>query len=159
MEHFPWVFAVWVGAIILFNIVGAIRKARKALAVRPQDLPVMPSPPAQAAPSVHEQAFASLPSPEMPQPYVLPQPVVVQAPVVIKRAKPAQKAPVADHLVPDPDHAFRSVRSRQDGTLPLRGMFARENLARAFIAAQVFGPPKALQEQSIWSPRHSEPSI
>lgn len=160
MEHFPWIFAVWVGAIILFNIVGAIRKARKALAVRPQDLPVMP-PPAQAAPSVHEQAFASMPSPDMPQPYAVPEPVVVQAPIVVKRAKvpkPAQKA-VPEHLVPDPDHAFRSVRAQQDGTLPLRGMFARENLARAFIAAQVFGPPKALQEQSIWSPRHSEPSI
>ena len=149
MEHFPWVFAVWVGAIIIYNIVSVSRKRQRALATKPQGLPSMPvaqSPP-QSIP-VHEQSFATMPSPEMPQPYAVPAPVVVRA------KKPPSKAA---HLVPDPDHAFRRAEAPRDGTKPLRGMFDKENLANAFIAAQVFGKPKALQEQSIWSQLHSEP--
>jgi hypothetical protein len=154
MEHFPWVFAVWIGVIILFNIVSAVRKVQKASAIKPQDLPSMPvaGTSAPAPVPVHEQAFAEL----------APEPVVVTAPVVIKRAKPpqaAKKQALPDHLVPDPDHAFRAPKLPRDGTKPLRGMFDRENLARAFIAAQVFGKPKALQEQSIWSPPHNDQSI
>lgn len=149
MDHFPWVFAVWVGAIILFNVVGAIRKAQKAVAIKPQDLPSMPvaDTSAPAPVPVHEQSFAA----------VVTEPIVVQAPVVIKRAKPAKPAAVPEHMKPDPDHAFRVAKPQRDGTMPLRGMFDKENLARAFIAAQVFGKPKALQEQSIWSQLHSEP--
>jgi hypothetical protein len=154
MQHFPWVFAVWVGVIILFNVVSFVRKAQKTLALKPQDLrsmPVAEAPAPALAQTIHQQAFAEV-----------AEPVVVQAPIVIKRANPpkaAKQAAVAGHLAPDPDHAFRSVKASRDGTKPLRGMFDKENLARAFIAAQVFGKPKALQEQSIWSPPHSDPSI
>ncbi|MGB6986209.1 MAG: hypothetical protein WBD74_09590, partial [Candidatus Aquilonibacter sp.] len=46
------------------------------------------------------------------------------------------------------------------GTSPIRGMFGGgATLVRAIVAAEVLGPPKALQEKTIWSPRHSEPSI
>lgn len=42
----------------------------------------------------------------------------------------------------------------------LVGMFKKKNaFVRAIVAAEVLGKPKALQEQSIWSPRYSEPSI
>ncbi|MGB6063044.1 MAG: hypothetical protein WBG27_15185, partial [Candidatus Aquilonibacter sp.] len=45
-------------------------------------------------------------------------------------------------------------------TSPIRGMFGGSaTLVRAIVAAEVLGPPKAFQEQTIWSPRHSEPSI
>lgn len=88
--------------------------------------------------------------------------VPVRAPVAIE--------PVAVPVVPPvivPSKARRAapvaappVKATQpDGTRPFRGMFQRGNLVNAIVAAEVLGPPKALQEQSIWSPRHSEPSI
>lgn len=40
------------------------------------------------------------------------------------------------------------------------GMFKdKRAFVRAIVAAEVLGKPKSMQEQSIWSPRHSEPSI
>jgi hypothetical protein len=41
-----------------------------------------------------------------------------------------------------------------------RGLFEERGAwVRAVIASEVLGPPKALREQSFWSPSHSEPSI
>src|SRR5271170_1620671 len=39
------------------------------------------------------------------------------------------------------------------GTSPIRGMFGGSaTLVRAIVAAEVLGPPKALQENTSWSP-------
>jgi hypothetical protein len=46
------------------------------------------------------------------------------------------------------------------GTSPIRGMFGGSaTLVRAIVAAEVLGQPISMQERTIWSPRHSEPSI
>ncbi|MGA8841322.1 MAG: hypothetical protein WB491_12625, partial [Candidatus Aquilonibacter sp.] len=67
-------------------------------------------------------------------------------------APPVPKAPPPLPFTPLHEPAIR--------TSPIRGMFGGSaTLVRAIVAAEVLGPPKAFQEQTIWSPRHSEPSI
>jgi hypothetical protein len=87
------------------------------------------------------------------QPFV-PQPVApppVAAPPVRAAPTPVPQPPAAAPVFPG---------TAPSGTSPIRGMFSGSGtLIRAIVAAEVLGPPKALQEQSVWSPRHSEPSI
>ena len=139
---------IWIIVVAFGLISSAVSKARKAAQrsqIQPQPRNTVP---------VHEQTF--MPSPEMPQAMAIPIPV--SAPVVITKRKPA--VPVSQKQPADTaEHAFAAIQQRRDGTPGFRGMFEGANAKRAFVAAQVFGPPKALQEQSIWSPRHSEPSI
>jgi hypothetical protein len=87
------------------------------------------------------------PAPAQPPP--APPPATV-APVIVQRAK-VPTPPAAAPVQPVEPHV---------GTSPVRGMFGGSTaLVRAIVAAEVLGAPKALQEQSIWSPRHSEPLI
>jgi hypothetical protein len=140
---------IWI-VVVLFGVISSlVSNARKAM----QQSQITPQ---QSRVPVHEQSF--MPAPEMPQPMAIPIPVDARAPVVITKRKPAPKV-AEKQPVDTAEHAFASLGQRRDGTKRFRGMFDRENLASAFVASQVFGPPKALQEQSIWSPRHSEPSI
>jgi hypothetical protein len=75
-----------------------------------------------------------------------PVTTMVPRPRAVAAQPPAPPVPEVPRTVPH-------------GTRGFRGMFERGNLVGAIVAAEVLGPPKALQEQSIWSPRHSEPSI
>jgi hypothetical protein len=91
-----------------------------------------------------------------------PPPVAVQA---VQRS-PSRSAmagfampPLDAPAVAPPPRMPPPVAARV-GTSPIRGMFGGgATLVRAIVAAEVLGPPKALQENTIWSPRHSEPSI
>ncbi|HTX57910.1 MAG TPA: hypothetical protein VMD47_12495 [Candidatus Acidoferrales bacterium] len=97
---------------------------------------------------------ATLQARQMPGPSPSPAPAPAPAPPVIAvQAPPPRKPQPAPAPVPVPVAAAV-------GTSPIRGMFGGStSLVRAIVAAQVLGPPTALQEHSIWSPRHSEPSI
>lgn len=134
---------VWVGALVISAIYSLAKKARQGTA---------PAPPRRStgmtavrAPAPVAVAPQSVPAAPPPEPAASPGPVqvirVARVGVVTPQAAPPQAAP------------------RTDGTPVFRGMFQRENLVRAVIAAEVLGPPRALQEHSIWSPRHSEASI
>ena len=148
--HWDVSTVVWI-IILAFGVISSmISNAKKAMQ-RSQGVPQ------QSRVPVHEQAFVS--APEMPQPMAIPIPVTpAPAPIVVTKRKPAPRA-AEKQPVDTPEHAFDAIRVQRDGTQGFRGMFEGQNIKRAFVAAQVFGPPKALQEQSIWSPRHSEPSI
>ena len=144
--------AVWVILVIIGVVSSLVSKAKKAAAAG-RYTPQRGA--AQEYVPVHEQAF--MPAPEMPQPdIILPAPTPQPMQIVRKMMPARQSKPTTAAL---PEHEFPIPPARRDGTSSFRGMFDRPNLARAFVASQVFGPPKALQEQSIWSPRHSEPSI
>ena len=127
---------IWI-ALLLIGAIGSLASnARKAAATRgPAAQPVVPP----RAQPVNVTLFP----PPRPAP-----------PIVVSRPRPvaAQTPPPASPPVPPPHPV-------PHGTSAFRGMFERGNLVRAVVAAEVLGPPKALQEQSIWSPRHSEPSI
>ena len=140
---------VWL-IIVAFGVISSIRKnaqraqARRAVAPQPVMSQSAPSPvPAPAPrPPVAMAAFA-MPPVDAPQPP--PRPVASPVP------KPAPKPP------PLP---FTPLHEPLIRTSPIRGMFGGSaTLVRAIVAAEVLGPPKAFQEQTIWSPRHSEPSI
>jgi hypothetical protein len=135
---------IWI-VIVLIGVVSSIRKnmqrARAQQAPASQQMATQqraPSaPPPVAAPRFMASAF-SMPPVDAPRP---PRPVP---------APPVAPAPVSYSFAP-------AVRV---GTNPIRGMFGGgATLVRAIVAAEVLGPPKAFQEQTIWSPRHSEPSI
>ena len=142
---------VWVGIVIFGVISSMIKNARSAGIPKPAPRASVPQ---QVLASVHgsappASAPAPAPPPEIPQP-----PVVVKAaaaPAIVRRAP----VPPAPTIVP-----LLAPKLDVHGTEPLRGMFGRRaDLVRAIVAAQVLGPPKALQEHSIWSPRHDEASI
>jgi hypothetical protein len=137
---------VWL-IIIAFGVISSIRKsAQRAQAQRaaaPQR--VMPQPPPRPAPVLVPQPAPSLAAFAMP-PVDAPQPP--PRPVAPPRPRPKE---------PPPLEALFHAPIR---TSPIRGMFGGSaTLVRAIVAAEVLGPPKAFQEQTIWSPRHSEPSI
>jgi len=144
---------IWV-IVVLLGVISSIRKnAQRARSNAPARAPVPRPQPRQA--TVHAQAFAMPPvvaPPPVTTPPVAAPPIAVAAPPIPVRVPPA--VPLAASLplvVP--------VRQRI-GTSPIRGMFGGSaTLVRAIVAAEVLGPPKSMQEQSIWSPRHSEPSI
>jgi hypothetical protein len=134
---------VWVILVVIGVISSMVKNARKMTrqpagaspSARPAPPPVAAPPPVPAPRPVHAQAFA------MP-PVIPPNPVPAPSAASTTRREPQ---PIAVHAV---------------GTSPIRGMFeGPATLVRAIVAAEVLGPPKSMQEQSIWSPRHSEPSI
>jgi hypothetical protein len=84
-------------------------------------------------------------------------------PPVVARGLPDIVAPepsvvLPDLVLPANFHLDAEPVRRSNGLLG--GMFeGKASLVRAIVAAEVLGKPKALQEQSLWSPRHSEPSM
>ncbi|HUA09185.1 MAG TPA: hypothetical protein VMA98_07925 [Candidatus Acidoferrales bacterium] len=108
----------------------------------------------------------SAPQSQTPQTRQTPQTPQIRQTPQAPRPVPVQPAPalqfelppvLPDEAPPPPPVAAPPARV---GTSPVRGMFgSSRRLVSAIIAAEVLGPPKAMQEQSIWSPRHSEPSI
>jgi hypothetical protein len=143
---------VWL-IIVAFGVISSIRKnaqraqAQRAAAPQRADAPqrVMPQPPPRPVPVAVPRPAPAMAAFAMP-PVDAPQPP--PRPVAPLPRKPA--APLPDSLLHEP-----AIR-----TSPIRGMFGGSaTLVRAIVAAEVLGPPKAFQEQTIWSPRHSEPSI
>ncbi len=88
-----------------------------------------------------------------------PAPVPVAPPVQTRELIERPPFVITTRTPPRPAVPAPSPQAERSGTAGFRGMFERGNLVRAIVAAEVLGPPKALQEHSIWSPRHSEPSI
>jgi hypothetical protein len=134
---------VWV-ILVLIGVISSLRKSAQRSRARGAASRVQ-------QPTVRAQAFVPVPAPAAPPPPV-PPPVpapVVAAQVVAAPSSPTPPAPVS----PAQDSVARI------GTERVRGMFEGAALVRAIVAAEVLGPPKSLQEQTIWSPRHSEPSI
>jgi hypothetical protein len=132
---------IWL-AIVLIGVISSIRRNIKRS--RAQSVQQQP-PPAPAPPPRSVLAGFAMPPVDAPPP---PRPVSTPRPVSPpKPAAPQPVFPVIEPRVPV-------------GTSPIRGMFGGgATLVRAIVAAEVLGPPKAFQEQTIWSPRHSEPSI
>ena len=146
---------IWVIVVVIGVISSIVQNARKAAATRSGG-------PARAAVAAQQsrtpapaRMVAVAPS------FVAAQPPPVAPPV----APPAASfsAPEAPQMpgalrLPASFHLDYVERSRATGYIA--GMFKdRKAFVRAIVAAEVLGKPKALQEQSIWSPRHSEPSI
>ncbi len=144
---------IWL-IIVAFGVISSIRKnvqraqaqraAAPQAAVQPSQSQPQPRPqptqPQPAPPRLVTTAFAMPPVDPPPPPRPVPPP------------KPKPLAPQVP-LTLAPEHP----RIR---TSPIRGMFGGSaTLVRAIVAAEVLGQPKAFQEQTIWSPRHSEPSI
>ncbi|HVA29183.1 MAG TPA: hypothetical protein VNF68_13455 [Candidatus Baltobacteraceae bacterium] len=135
---------IWIVIVVIGVISSIAKNVKKAAAQREAARPRMAQPQNAAAPAPQLAV----------QRMVMVQPAIVP-PVV---PPPVRRAKVLPAAVP-----ARVVMEREAGAgavSPIRGMFgAGTSLVRAIVAAEVLGPPKALQEQSIWSPRHSEPSI
>ncbi len=142
---------IWI-VIVVIGVISSISKnVKKAAAHREPARPRMAQQQQQPVPArqipARSASAAQLLVRQMLPP--APQAVVPVAPA----AAPAMPAPVRRAKPPVPEAPQRAAS-------PIRGMFgAGTSLVRAIIAAEVLGPPKSLQEQSIWSPRHSEPSI
>jgi hypothetical protein len=140
---------IWL-IIVAFGVISSIRKnvqraqaqraAAPQAAVQPSQPRPQPPQPQPAPPRLVTTAFAMPPVDPPPPPRPVPAP------------KPKPLAPQVP-LTLAPEHP-------RIGTSPIRGMFGGSaTLVRAIVAAEVLGQPKAFQEQTIWSPRHSEPSI
>jgi hypothetical protein len=127
---------IWTLVVVIGVVSSIIRSARKRIAAQPK----VPAQPAQAPVRRGVQ--------------LLKQDDVV-APAIVPRAP----TPVATPAVPAPPPA--PVQPSSGRSPAFRGMFVGRGkaLVSAIIAAEVLGPPKALQEQTLWSPRHSDPSI
>ena len=145
-----WIVLLLIGAI--GSIASNARKAQRAAQAAPKSQQ-QPDAAQQRAEQIREQLAARLAGVvqqrfELPP---LPAPAAAPAPITVPRPRPVAAKPVVPAPMPAPSAAV------PHGTAAFRGMFERGNLARAIVAAEVLGPPKSLQEQSIWSPRHSEP--
>lgn len=138
-ETLIWIVLLLIGAIS--SIVSKARQARGAVQTM-QSRRATPPP----RPIVTQTFEAQAPTvvPQAPAPAAVVPPVIVRRPPPVSAPAPAMSVPAS---------------AQAHGTSGFRGMFERGSLVRAVVAAEVLGPPKALQEQSIWSPRHSEPSI
>ncbi len=139
---------VWIVLVAIGVVSSMAKSARKARG---------PGQPAPRAAAPHPQGvvaqFGSLPVMPGPQTPPPPPPVLaaVPPPIIVRRAEPPRPAAVG---------TSGAALAAGHGTAPARGMFGRRaDLVRAVIAAQVLGPPKALQEHTFWSPRHDEASI
>jgi hypothetical protein len=94
-----------------------------------------------------------------PPPVAAPAPQMPQSVAQAFAMPPVVPPPVAPPPAPAPPPVAFPAPARL-GTSTIRGMFGGSTtLVRAIVAAEVLGPPIALQERTIWSPRHSEPSI
>ena len=161
---------IWV-ILVIIAIFSSVRKSirqatqatdaqgRPAVPPRPvvpprQAVPLRPAAEAPVTPLQRalqlSPVIVSVVEPPAPSLIVPPQAPVTPAPA------PARATPATPPH--DPFHA-ESIQRRPSSGL-LGGIFEDKNaILRAVVAAEVLGKPKALQEQSIWSPRHSEPSI
>ena len=163
---------VWV-IIVILAIFSSIRKnvkqARESMAKAQQQSSPAQRPTPSPVPIVQ-------PSPVPPQPaaVVTPlqralqlSPIIAPAPASPPILQPVPPPPTpsvsvptapARAAAPDPFHPDSIQRRPSSGLLG--GIFEDKNaILRTVIGAEILGKPKALQEQSIWSPRHSEPSI
>jgi hypothetical protein len=141
---------VWI-VIVLIGVISSInnnaKKARKAAKKQRNVVVTMAPPPVSTPPSA---PVVHLPKPPTPMGHVMMPPVIApEAPVAVPAPPRLEPLPVLPHTQASPI-----------GTPIIRGMFqGPTTLVRAIVAAEVLGPPKSVQEPSIWSPRHSEPSI
>jgi hypothetical protein len=148
---------IWL-IIVAFGVISSIRKnVQRAQAQR-----------AAAAPSPLQQRQPQPPQQRQPQPPQQQQPAPAQRSVTAAFTMPPVDTPPPPRPVAPPKprppvpQAPLSLTPEHPriGTSPIRGMFGGSaTLVRAIVAAEVLGQPKAFQEQTIWSPRHSEPSI
>lgn len=146
---------VWV-IIVIAGVVSSLRKNMGA--ARRAASPRTPRAAAQAAQAVQKAAAAAgyvMAPVDVPGPVGVPPPAIEPVPAVPPQIAVRMPPPPAP---PAPAFPVAAAPVRT-GTAAVRGMFGRTSLVRAIVAAEVLGTPKALQEQSIWSPRHSEPSI
>jgi hypothetical protein len=140
---------IWVVAIIVAVISSISKSARRARRAASGSQPPSSSTTPQRddramrrGQRVAQRAFA-VPGPlaGSPQPA---EPARAQERVTARAAMPVASA----------------VEQRRVRTGGLWGIFEdKRALVRAVVASEVLGPPKALQEQSIWSQPHSESSI
>jgi hypothetical protein len=141
---------IWVIIVVIGVISSITRNARKAAAVRAA---AQTPPPARVAPAVRSQQVSG----------------IVRALHAKIDAGPAGQAAISElpplpptaPLEPRPPAPVIAPAAPRAAAMPVRGMFLGKGkaLVQAIVAAEVLGPPKSLQEQTIWSPRHSEPSI
>lgn len=139
---------VWI-IIVAIAVISSMRRnvqrARAARYAQTQKMQqVQPPPPPVAAPL--QPAVQIAPAPPPPPPVFAAPPPVLPPVIAPPAPPPAQPAtfPIAAPV----------------GTSPIRGMFGGSaTVVRAIVASQVLGPPISMQEHTIWSPRHSEPSI
>jgi hypothetical protein len=142
---------VWI-ILVLIGVFSSLRRSARRVALRGQ---APAAPPPQPPPASVVRSFAA--SAGMALPPVIPPPVPVP-PVAVRPAAPRPVAAPPAAAAPTPP--VHPEMGRPIGTSPIRGMFeGPATLVRAIVAAEVLGPPKSMQEQTIWSPRHSEPSI
>lgn len=158
---------IWVIIVVLAvfsSIRKSVRQARESAAQAQQRPPAtsvqrpLPEPvrPAQAsAPPVTPLQRALQLSP-IPAPPVPPPPQI--------RVVPPLPTPAASVATPQRPPAHDPFRPESIQRRPLSGLLGgifedKDAILRAVVAAEILGKPKALQEQSIWSPRHNEPSI
>ena len=159
---------IWVIIVIIAifsSIRKSVRQARQTMsqaqqrpAVPPRPAPP-PQPPAAQPLTPLERALQLSPVVDVRAKPVAP--AVIQVPAPAAPVPPTRMPPlvVTPPSVTPPHDPFRteSISRRRSSGL-LGGMFEDKNaILRAVVGAEVLGKPKALQEQSIWSPPHSEP--
>lgn len=148
---------VWVILVVIGVATSIIKNVNKT---RAQGSPQMR--PQRIAPRVMASAVPTVTAPAT-------APVVVGSPnesmqehrqARARRATRVLRAPETDAgLVLPASFHLEYVPGRRTAGF-IGGMFKdRRAFVRAIVAAEVLGKPIALQEQSIWSPRRSEPSI
>jgi len=126
---------IWVIIVVIGVISSIVKNAKKAAAQREAARPRM-------APA--------------PQTAMMPPVLAPTAPVSPPPVRRVQTQPAPPRAV----HIPLENLARAGTSSPIRGMFGSgAALVRAIVAAEVLGPPKSQQERSIWSPRHSDPSI
>jgi hypothetical protein len=137
---------IWVIIVVIGVISSIVKNAKKAAAQREAARPRMaPAPQPAPAPQTLVQQMTMMP------PVLAPAAPVSTPPVRRVQAPPAPQRTT---------HIPIENLTRAGTSSPIRGMFGSgASLVRAIIAAEVLGPPKSQQEHSIWSPRHSDPSI
>ncbi|MDQ2865088.1 MAG: hypothetical protein M3R51_02560 [Candidatus Eremiobacteraeota bacterium] len=144
---------VWVLIVIIGVVSSVVKNVRKSGAAKQR-----------------QPRIASMLQAAPPPPVIVPAPIA--AATLRRGAASARRIPVDAGFAAPPESgafgpALRLPPSFHLDFVPggrragfIGGMFNdRRAFVRAIIAAEVLGKPKALQEQSIWSPRHSEPSI
>jgi len=140
---------IWVIIVVIGVISSIVKNAKRAAAQREAARPRMAAQPQPAQPAPILQV--AKPSQPLGQIAIVP-------PIIVPPAPPARrvKAPV----VAAQGHLAAERSAGTGAGSPIRGMFGNGTaLVRAVIAAEVLGLPKSQQEHSIWSPRHSDPSI
>ena len=139
---------IWV-IVVVIGVISSIVKNVKQNSAKAQPRPIAPR-------SAPVSVLESAPTAEVAQP-PLPAPIRRKAPPLGTQA-PAASPLLGGLTLPASFHLDYVPGRRSTGFIG--GMFKdKRAFVRAIVAAEVLGKPKAMQEQSIWSPRHSEPSI